>query len=81
MFVNNIYGGVIMTLFSFILTLIILIFLWVLFRGALVRSVVTLKMASKVVNDELSTKLDERAEKRGLKSQAEILKKDYWKDL
>lgn len=70
-----------MTIFSFILTLIILIFLWVLFRGALVRSVVTLKMASKVVNDELATKLDERAEKRGLKPQAEILKKDYWKDL
>lgn len=70
-----------MTLFSFILTLIILIALWILFKDVITRSVTTLKMASKELNDELATKLDERVEKKQLKSQSEILKKDYWKDL
>lgn len=70
-----------MTFFSFLFFTFIVIAGYFVLRGVLSESVTSLKAASRYYNSELLDKLDKKAESKGLRSQAEILKKDFWKDL
>ena len=70
-----------MTFFSFLFFTFIVIAGYFVFRSIFSESMVSLKAASRYYNSELLDKLDRKAEDKGLRSQAEILKKDFWKDL
>ena len=70
-----------MTVFSLIFAVFITVGVYLLLKNIFRESIISLKAASRYYNSELLNKLDEKAEKKQLKSQAEILQKDFWKDL
>ena len=70
-----------MTLFSFLFFMFLVIGAYFVFKNIFAESVISLKASSRYYNTELLNKLDQKVENKNLKSQREILEKDFWKDL
>ena len=70
-----------MSVWSFLFFVFITVGAYLILRNVLSESVVSLKASSRYYNTELLNKLDQKVEHKNLKSQREILEKDFWKDL
>ena len=70
-----------MTFWTFLFLIFIVVSAYFILRKILRDSIVSLKASSRYYNTELLNRLDRKVESKQLKSSAEILQKDFWKDL